>query len=192
MAEEKKVEINALKAFCHAHLDEHGKIDPHQPYMGVVSVSVMRGKELDKVNILANTIISLRVVQPGVQYPVSVITLRNGSLKHFKNSGKSIYKAFNINNIDLEYEDHFGKGFYEYINESMIRKWLEKAPAKGAYTVTFTVDQNGQPHRLQYPRFEQELSNNAARLTEMENESSSNSNKMQSAGTELLENNAKE
>lgn len=190
MAEEKKVEINALQAFCHAHVDEHGRIDPQQPYMGVVSVSVMRGKDLDKVNILANTIVSLRVVQPGIQYPVSVLTLRNGSLKYFKNSGKSIYKAFNVNGVSFDYEDHFGKGFYEYINESMVRKWLEKAPKKGAYTVTFTIDQYGAPHKLEYPRFEQELSENAARLTDIEEASSTHSHEISSAGEELLQDSA--
>ena len=182
---ENTTKFNALTAFCHAVPRKDGSIDPYQPYMGVVSISIRKGPELEKVNILANTKITLRVVHPGVTYPVSVVTLRNGSLKQFKQSGNMIYKAFKTQGINDKYEDHLGLGFYEYINAEMIQKWLSRISDNETYTVTFTVDVNGKPHRLTYDQLDKELENNASRIDDDNDWGESNE---YSAGQELLYN----
>ncbi len=168
---QEQTQVNALKTFCHAIPREDGSIDQHQPYMGVVSITVFRGKKLPNVNILANTIIELRCVQPGINYPVMIARFRNGSLKEFQ-SGKRLFTVFNTQGNVLEFTDHFGKGFHEFINQKVIEGLLAKIPEttengkKPNNHVLFTVDTNGTIHKLSYPRFEQELTENAALLTD--------------------------
>jgi len=194
MAQEKQeVKLSAPIAFCHAHPREDGSIDPHQPYMGVISITMFHGKKLENIEIKANVHIELRVVQPGINYPVRVLRLRNGSLKRFI-SGKELFTAFNTRGQDLEYTDYFGSGFNEFFNIKVINGLYDKLMSKPIvgsadkyYRVMFTVDTNGNTHRLNYQRFEEELTDNAATLSHVANKEETTPQSIEiSAGEELL------
>lgn len=191
--EEKKVQISAPRTFCHAIPQDDGSIDPHQPFMGVISITLFRGKKLPNVDIKANIYIELRMVQPGINYPIRILRLRNGSLKTFTASGKTLLTIFNTRGTDLEYTDHFGTGFNEFFNQKVIEGLYNKIPAPTAenpkpyHRVMFTVDTEGKTHKLNYSRFEQELTENAAALTEAPDSEETSTTTGTSAGEELLE-----
>lgn len=158
-------QINAVQAFCHAERREDGSIDPHQPYMGVISITVFPGKRLPNVNILANIIIELRTIQPGINYPVRIARFRNGALKEFT-SGKRLLTFFNTQGTDLQYADHFGRGFSEFLNQKVIEKMLSKIESNGPnYSrIMFTVDTEGKAQRLEYQGIERDLSESASMI----------------------------
>lgn len=161
----RRSKYNALIAYCHAIPKADGSIDPHQPYMGVICLSVRKGPVFEKVNIIANTTIVLKMVYPGIRQPVNIVTLRNGSLKQFKETGKMIYKPFKTFGIS-NFEDHLGVGFYDYINVNTIKKIVDKLPADSTYSVCFTVDINGKSHRLKYDYnyIDNQFENNAFKI----------------------------
>lgn len=178
MAEEQKSrpEINGIRTFCHALPDENGNVDPHQPYMGVIRLTVFKGKRLAKVNILANFITELRMNQPGVEYPVGILNLPGGSLKEFQ-SGKRLLTPFtNRGNGDIKYLGRLGVGFGEFVNEKVIEGLAAQIPEASSdgkrpfKSVTFTVDCEGKVYHLNYSR----LANLTEAADELINEPSEN------------------
>ena len=105
--------MNAIQALCSAG--------------GTVRITVFRAfHKFDKIQILANAVVSCTAIDKAELIPVNIFTVK-GSLKYFNASGK-YYLDFR-NSKDPDYPNFwFGTGFADYVSAYTVKKMVDRIP----------------------------------------------------------------